>query len=258
MSVFQPLTQDDIHYANMALDYYHTCLKRNERALDYLVRQRGLSENVIDAFGLGFADRTLYQQLGSDRYTQESVRGALQRFGLIATCGATNGREVLRGCIVFPIKDEFGHLTNAFGRKICDKLRKSSEVYVVANKADDSLFNGEILEKHKRIFLCSSPIEALTLWSLGFEHVVSLLGMQCLSDEQARELCANGVHTVDLLMASTPKSSRCCHLIEQKLKMSGITVHKTLLPKGLDINACHQNNCLLHNAIEQLSGSKES
>ncbi len=253
MSTVQPLSQEDVQYASMALDYYHTCLKSNAQAIDYLVNQRGISEEAIDAFGLGFADRTLCTQLGQDKSNQEAIRGALQRFGLIATRGASNGREVLRGCIVFPVIDEFGCLNNAFGRKICQKLRKTSETYVVVNEDDSCLFNGGILSTCKHVILCSSPIEALTLWSRGHENVVSLLGMQNLSDEQVMQLLANGVHTVELLMASTAKGTKCCSLIEKKLQAKGISVTKHLLPHGVDINDCHQSQQALENTIKQLS-----
>lgn len=194
MNTVQPLSHEDVQYASMALDYYHTCLKSNDQAIDYLVNQRGISEEAIDAFGLGFADRTLCTQLGQDKSNQEAIRGALQRFGLIATRGASNGREVLRGSIAFPVIDEFGCLNNAFGRKIGHKLRRTSEAYVV-NENGSCLFNGGIVFTYKQRIGIKKPkpcmlfrhtcATAMINNCAGLMHVQELLGHEDISTTQA-------------------------------------------------------------------------
>jgi len=234
MSLFQKLTSEDIDSVDAALDYYHSKihLPKNRRAFDYLAAQRAISENALNKFNIGFGDRTLFEVIS------ESARGACQRFGFIATKGKSNGREKFRGCVTFPVRDEFGCLTNVYGRKICETLKKTSEAYVVANDDHRCLFNSEAMVEHKTVVLCSSPFEAVSLWSMGVENVTSLLGMRNISDEQILQLQFNDVTNVDVVFSSSPKALRYSYLIEKKLEKSGVSVTRTNLPKHQDINDC--------------------
>ncbi len=258
MNLFQKLTADDIERVDSALDFYHTRIRlaENARALGYLTNQRAISEEAIDVFKIGFGDRQL------PKFITEASKGACQRFGFIATDEKSKGREKFRGCITFPVRDEFGYLTNVYGRKVCDVLRKSSDTYVVANDDHRCLYNGEVMASHKDIVLCSSPFEVVSLWSMGVENATSLLGMQSISDEQVLQLQFNEIDHVNIVFSSSPKALRYSYLIEKKIEQCGIAVTRTNLPKGQDINDCvatlnHLNQAIrssTHSTLESREG----
>lgn len=237
MSFLRALSETDIQNVELVLGHYCHRIRLNSNAMNYFINKRHIQDRAIEEFEIGFGDRSLRGVV------TDEIRGSCQRFGLIATDGASNGREVFRGCLTFPVRDEYGFLVNVYGRKICDTLRKSSEVYVTANTNNQCVFNSQVLAKFNRIVLCSSPIEAITLWSMGIENVVSLLGMQSLSDEQVLQFQFNDIDHVDLLFACSPKAARCLCITMKKLQASDIASSKFSLPKGQDINDCYTNRC---------------
>jgi DNA primase catalytic core len=121
---------DDAQLLGEVVDYYTRTLKATPEALDYLAK-RGLAHGeLIDTFGLGFADRTLaYRLPGANRKAGAEVRGQLQRLGVLRE----SGHEHLRGSLVVPIRDGTGRIVNLYGRKIRDNLRVGTPDHVRRN-----------------------------------------------------------------------------------------------------------------------------
>ena len=98
-------------------------LKRLAEALGYLAK-RGLdSPEMIDRFRLGFANRTLgYHLPQKTRNIGSAIRGQLEAIGIYRK----SGHEHFAGSLVIPVFGEAGHITEVYGRKINDKLRKET------------------------------------------------------------------------------------------------------------------------------------
>jgi hypothetical protein len=80
--------------------YYHQSLLGSERAMRFVAALRFDDPGLVEHLYLGYADRTLGQQLPSDTTaTGAAVRGMLRRLGLLKA----SGHEYLRGCVVLPL-----------------------------------------------------------------------------------------------------------------------------------------------------------
>ena len=78
-------SDDDQHLLNQVMAYYHDTLKQSPEALAYL-EQRGIrSQEAIDTFKLGYANRTLgYRLPEKNRKDGAAIRGQLQRLGILS------------------------------------------------------------------------------------------------------------------------------------------------------------------------------
>ena len=104
------------------IEYYHQTLLQSPEALDYLVKRGLSSQEAIETFKLGFANRTLgYRLPDSNRVEGAALRGQLQRLGLVRE----SGHEHFNGSLVIPIIDApNGEVTEVYGRKITERLRR--------------------------------------------------------------------------------------------------------------------------------------
>ena len=114
-------------------DFYHETLKGGFEGLGYL-EQRGLkSMELIETFHLGHANRTLaYRLPQKNRQEGAEIRGLLQEIGILRE----SGHEHFNGCLVVPIMDENGVITEMYGRKILgNRLRKGTATPVFIGAA---------------------------------------------------------------------------------------------------------------------------
>lgn len=119
---------DERELLRQVVDYYHETLKESPQALQYL-EQRGLrSEDAIARFKLGYANRTLgYRLPQKNRVAGAESRGRLQQLGILRE----SGHEHFNGCVVIPIFDEHGAVTEIYGRKIVRGLKADIALHLV-------------------------------------------------------------------------------------------------------------------------------
>lgn len=130
------------------LSYYHECLKQDTTANDYL-GNRGISEEAIDHFKIGYSDRTLGLQLPKkNRNAGNIIRNRLIEIGLYRD----TGREHFNGSITIPIFHD-GNIVQIYGRKIGNKLRKGTPLHLYLPKPLDCIFNEEALQEPQMHFL---------------------------------------------------------------------------------------------------------
>ena len=106
------------------LDHYHRTAKESPELLAYL-ESRGLSADLIDAFHLGFANRTLGYRLAAKVVHEGAViRAQLTRLGILRE----SGHEHLTGSLVVPVLGEDGEVLELYGRKTtsCESLPKKT------------------------------------------------------------------------------------------------------------------------------------
>lgn len=91
-----------------AIAYYASCLEQHPKALAAVERLLGMSLEQARAASVGYSDRSLGNQLPSRRVVAGvRIRDHLEELGLYKR----NGRETLRGCLTFPIRDDAGRYT---------------------------------------------------------------------------------------------------------------------------------------------------
>ena len=154
--------------------------------MEYL-KNRGLSDNTINSFGLGYAvkySNALYNYLKSKGYSDElMVKAELVTF--------KEGRgifDMFWNRVIFPIMDQNNKVI-AFGGRV---MGEGEPKYL--NSKETDIFNkrrnlyGLNFAKHSRegyMLLCEGYMDVIALHQAGFSNAVASLGT-ALTDEQAR------------------------------------------------------------------------
>ncbi|MCL2036481.1 MAG: DNA primase [Oscillospiraceae bacterium] len=193
-----------------AAKFFVDCLKYNSgenngisHGLQFL-RGRGLSDNTIRKYGLGFAPNSwnmLKFHLNGLGYSDnELVEAALLR-------RSEQGKvyDFFRNRVMFPVIDRSGNVIAFSGRKVDDsdeyggKYVNSSETAVY--KKGETVFSLNFAKnsKLKYMILCEGNIDAVMLNQAGFDNAVAILGT-ALTHAQARLLrfyCAEVILAYD-------------------------------------------------------------
>ncbi|MCP4993558.1 MAG: hypothetical protein GY934_07210, partial [Gammaproteobacteria bacterium] len=165
---------EDTKLLRQVMDYYHEVLKQSPEALAYL-EKRGIGGEAINRFKLGFANRTLgYRLPEKNRKEGAAIRGQLQRLGLYRS----SGHEHFSGSIIIPVVDGAGQITEIYGRKINDNLRKGTPKHLYLPGPHAGIWNIEALQSSKELILCESLIDALTFWCAGYRNVTCSYGTE--------------------------------------------------------------------------------
>jgi DNA primase len=147
---------DDQKILATVVDYYQTTLKNSPEALDYL-RRRGITNpHVIDAFRIGYADRSLGLKLPIKKVQAgQALRARLQQLGLFRE----SGHEHFRGSITFPIHAADGtrQIVDIYGRKMQgEELRKGTAIHTHLNDKRQGVWNVEVFGAVDEVVLCGS------------------------------------------------------------------------------------------------------
>jgi len=100
---------------NLAMQYYQQSLIKNQHAVEYVFKQRQLSKQIVQDFGIGYAPTSgdaLTQFLTKKGFSQAELSdaGLLNRFG----------SDLFRGRMMVPLMDGFGQVIGFTARIIED------------------------------------------------------------------------------------------------------------------------------------------
>ncbi len=103
--------------------YYNRTLQQSPEAMKYLAARGLTSQEMIDRFKLGFANRTLVLRLpAKNRVAGAEMRGRLQTLGVLRE----SGHEHFNGSLVVPVFNNSGEVVEMYGRKITPNLREGT------------------------------------------------------------------------------------------------------------------------------------
>lgn len=174
-----------------AAKFFHRCLFDPEigrAGMAYLKEKRGLGEDVIRHFGLGYAPDSfsaLMPELKRQGYNEQEMK---QGF----LCGISqSGRpyDYFRNRVMFPVIDTVGHVVAFSGRDVGGdskaKYLNSSDTPGFSKRRN--LFALNFAKNHcaEQLILCEGNMDVVSLHAAGFENAVASLGT-ALTDEQAR------------------------------------------------------------------------
>jgi|688.fasta_scaffold46741_3 DNA primase len=226
-------TREDAELLGEVVDYYHATLKRTPEALAYLERRGLVHPELVDAFRLGFADRTLgYRLPEKSRKAGAEIRGRLQGVGVLRE----SGHEHLRGSLVIPITDPHGRVLNLYGRKIRDDLRAGTPDHLYLPGPHRGVFNPAALSSEELI-LTEALIDALTFWCAGYRHVTSAYGAGGFTEGLLEAIVGAGVKRVLIAFDRDAAGDKGAAGVAEKLSARGIAALRVLFPKGMDANA---------------------
>ena len=219
------------------IDYYHATLKASPEALAYLER-RGLNHpELVETFRLGFANRTLgYRLLAKNRKAGAELRGQLQTIGLLRE----SGHEHFNGSLVVPVITPTGEITEVYGRKITDGLRRGTAHHLYLPGPHRGVWNEAALSASEEIIVCEALIDAMTFWVAGYRNVTASYGTGGYTADHAAAFARHGTKRVliayDRDEAGNAAGNAAASTLAATLNAAGIDAFRVLLPKGMDVN----------------------
>ena len=223
---------EDAKLLRQVIDYYHEALKQSPEALAYL-EKRGITGEAIEQFKLGFANRTLgYRLPEKNRKDGAALRGQLQRIGILRS----SGHEHFNGSLVIPVLDAQGNIVEAYGRKICDRLRKGTPKHLYLPGPHTGVWNAETLAFSPEVILCESLIDALTFWCAGYHNVTCSYGTEGFTADHLAAFKQHGIERVLIAYDRDEAGETAAKKLAEKLNGEGIDAYRLQFPKGMDAN----------------------
>ena len=218
---------------NQTVSYYHSTLQQSPEALAYL-QERGLAHpELIEHFLLGYANRTLGLRLPQkNRISGAEIRTRLQEIGLYRD----SGHEHFNGSLIVPVRDVQGNVTEIYGRKIRDDLRKGTPTHLYLPGPHRGVWNEAALIASKEIILCEALIDAMTFWCAGYRNVTASYGVEGFTDDHLAAFKTHGTERVLIAYDRDDAGDRATEKLVERLTAEGIDCYRIQFPKGMDAN----------------------
>ena len=232
-----------------AVDWFQRQLwdeRHGEAAKDYLLRRRGLPEEAVRRFGLGFAPDT-WRAFREAAAVHELDEGALLRAGLIKESErAREPFDLFRGRLMFPIYDLRGRPI-AFGGRA---MSAGDDVPKYINSPDTPIFHkGKIvyglnwsrntIRREELVMVVEGFMDLVSLVARGVENVAAPLGTS-LTDQQAR-LMSRYAKKALLLYDSDKAGLRATFRAADELLRAGVHPSVATLPANEDPDSIVRN-----------------
>lgn len=163
----------------VAAQYYYVQLKKEQGRVGYgYLKNRGLSDETITAFGLGYSNKysdDLYRYLKSKGYKEEHIRQA----GLISIDEKNGVYDKFWNRVMFPIMDANSRVIGFGGRVMGDakpKYLNSPETVIFDKSRNLYGLNRARSSKKSYFILCEGYMDVIALHQAGFTNAVASLG----------------------------------------------------------------------------------
>ena len=207
-----------------AAQYFYVQLKSEQGKAGYAyLKNRGLSDGTIQAFGLGYSSRSggsLYQYLKSKGYREEQIRQA----GLISTDEKNGVYDKFWNRVMFPIMDVNSRVIGFGGRVMGDakpKYLNSPETPVFDKSRNLYGLNRARASRKPYFLLCEGYMDVIALHQAGFTNAVASLGTALTSGHAS--LIKRYVQEVYLTYDSDEAGTRAALRGVPILKAAGIS-----------------------------------
>ena len=157
--------------------YYALRNREGEAALKYLT-ERGLSEDTIHQFGLGYSNiyrDDLYKYLKSKGYDDKLLLDS----GLVRFDERYGASDVFWNRVMFPIMDQNGKVIGFGGRVMGDgepKYVNSQETKVYEKRRHLYGFNIARRSRREGFILCEGYMDVISMHQAGFDNATASLG----------------------------------------------------------------------------------
>lgn len=223
--------------------YNYTLLNTENEGIAYL-KNRGISDEIIEQFKLGYANSDsskLLRYLTKKGYTVEEI--------INAGIGINNGGFLDRfnGRVIFPISDIYGNIVAFSGRRINeDKTSKyiNSNENALFNKSE-CLYNFYQAKTHilqtKKIYIVEGFMDTIALYKANIKNVVATMGVN-LSKNHIRILEKMNAEVILSLDSDEAGQSAMFKLIEV-LKTTNLNLKVTSVSdKGKDLDEIYKQS----------------
>ncbi|MGH9931729.1 MAG: CHC2 zinc finger domain-containing protein, partial [Pyrinomonadaceae bacterium] len=226
----------DQQWLERAVDHYHARLLETPAAQDYL-RSRGITApEFVTSFRVGFVEAGSAPGsagiLPAGAATSSTLidklpvegRRALRRVGVLTG----SGRELLRGCVVFPlvaaVGPHSGHVVGFYGRSVEGRRH----LYLPGERR--GVFNPQGARNTDEVIITESVIDAAALWSAGLRNVVPAYGTTGLTEEIVTHLVECRVKRVVLLLDADEAGRAAAIEMTERLAAVNIAARSVELP----------------------------
>ncbi|HHV7382223.1 TPA: CHC2 zinc finger domain-containing protein [Escherichia fergusonii] len=215
------------------VEFYHHTLLNAPEAVAYLEKRRLNHPELVAAFKLGFANRTLPYRLPAVKSRAgEKIRARLKGVGVLRE----SGHEHFTGSLVVPVMDLNGQIREMYGRKIGNDLRKGTPLHMYLPGAHGGVWNEQALIGSSVVVLCESLLDAMSFWVAGVRNVTAAYGVNGFTDEMRAALLAHGVKQVLIAYDNDPAGNEAAVKLASSLAADGIATFRVLFPAGMDAN----------------------
>lgn len=204
-------------------ELYHRRFLETSAGPAYLA-SRGIADpELYRAFRIGYADGALLSKVPqSGKLFDELVAaGVLQR----PEGARTATRELLAGCVVFPLLDAQGAVVNFYGRAV----ERDQHLYLPGERR--GLWNVPILAGQEEIVLAESVLDALSLIAAGVVNVLPLYGVNGFTPELEALLSRLRPARIALVLDADEAGRAAAGALRARLAGSGFTVRVIDLPR---------------------------
>lgn len=225
----------------LAAAHFAAALRTPEGAecREYIAR-RGLSEEIVERFGLGWAGRQWQSLTETLRRAGFDVAQAAQA-GLLGASGTGRAYDRFRGRLIFPIRSLSNQIIAFGGRIIAGEdeakyinsadtpiYKKGEHLYGLAQARRAIAASGQAL-------LTEGYMDVLTLHQFGYANAVGVLGT-ALTPEQVKRL--SGFASRLLLLFDGDRAGRKAALRSCEMLLTrGLACRVVLMPEGEDIDS---------------------
>ncbi len=215
--------------------FFYRTLHNNRRPMEYLQR-RGLSDEIIKTFGLGFSMdswNSLYKYLLTKGFTIDDVYKA----GLVLPKKQGDGYyDRFRNRVMFPIIDLKGSIIGFGGRVMDDSKPKylNSPDTLVFNKGYNMYGLNQVkkISDLENIIICEGYMDVIALHQYGINNAVASLGT-AFTEQQAKLLKRFSNEIIISYDSDTAGQSATMRGLSV-LEKEGFTVKVLNVPTGKD------------------------
>ncbi len=189
--------RENLHRAlSLSEGWFRSQLKGSKglKALDYLLKNRGLSLSTIDSFGLGYAPEDWDGLLTHLEKVEGLTSDLIESAGLVVPRKGGEGfYDRFRGRIMVPIHDRQGRIIGFGGRSLDGvepKYLNSPETEIFEKGKHLFGLNRAVnsIRKQDRALIVEGYFDVISLHSAGITNSVASLGT-ALSNQQITNLC---------------------------------------------------------------------
>ena len=207
------------------VEIYSGNLAGSSEALSYLKTTRGIADNrLISLFRIGFATGNLEKRVAADSKDFH----LLQELGILND----NGKEVFKGCLVFPVISDGGAVQELYTRSIRDSSRVK---HLYLKGPHRGVFNERAFKVYDSVILCEGIIDALSLFHHGFKNVSCLFGLNGFTEEIRTAIKDGGIKKLYFAFDNEERAEK--KAAEYAATFPTLTSKWIQLPEGVnDIN----------------------
>ncbi|WP_033569059.1 CHC2 zinc finger domain-containing protein [Dickeya undicola] len=215
------------------VEFYHHTLLNAPDAIAWLEKRRLNHPELVAAFKLGFANRTLGYRLPPKKLKDgATIRSQLQALGVMRD----SGHEHLAGSLVVPVIDRNGQVRELYGRKVSHELRKGTPLHLYLPGPHGGVWNEQALVAGKTVILCESLIDAMSFWVAGYRNVTAAYGVNGFTNEMRHAFIRHGVKQVLIAFDNDAAGDEGAVKLAASLAADGITPFRLVFPAGMDAN----------------------